>query len=70
MFQVDYGIVGDCSEALKLLNKEIKKLHNQKELQSKNLGGHKLKNGRKRDSLGFKQTGSVIKPQQAIQKLI
>ena len=66
---VDYGIVGDCSEVLKLLIKEIKKLHNQKGLEFKKSWWSQIEEWRKRDSLGFRQTGSIIKPQQAIKSL-
>ena len=66
---VDYGIVGDCSEILKLLVEELKKLHNQKKIASKKSWWSQIDEWRKKDSLGFKQFGSAIKPQQAIKSL-
>ena len=66
---VDYGIVGDCSETLRLLVDELKKLHNQKKLASKQLWWSQINEWRKKDSLGFRQVGNIIKPQQAIKSL-
>ena len=66
---VDYGIVGDCSKTLRLLVDELKKLHNQKKLASKQSWWSQINEWRKKDSLGFKQVGNIIKPQQAIKSL-
>ena len=66
---VDYGIVGDCSETLRLLVDELKKLHNQKKLASKQSWWSQINEWRKKDSLSFKQVGNIIKPQQAIKSL-
>jgi len=66
---VDYGIVGDCSETLGLLVDELKKLHNQKKLASKKSWWSQIDEWRKKDSLGFRQVGNIIKPQQAIKSL-
>ena len=66
---VDFGIVGDCKEVLTILVQEIKKLHNQKNLKSKTDWWNQIKEWKKKDSLGFKQIGKNIKPQQAIKSL-
>ena len=66
---VDFGIVGDCKEVLTILVQEIKKLHNQKNLKSKTDWWAQIKEWKKKDSLGFKQIGKNIKPQQAIKSL-
>ena len=66
---VDFGIVGDCREVLTILVQEIKKLHNQKNLKSKTDWWTQIKEWKKKDSLGFKQIGKNIKPQQAIKSL-
>ena len=66
---VDFGIVGDCKEVLTILVQEIKKLHNQKNLKSKTDWWTQIKEWKKKDSLGFKQIGKNIKPQQAIKSL-
>ncbi len=66
---VDFGIVGDCKEVLTILVQEIKKLHNQKILKSKTDWWTQIKEWKKKDSLGFKQIGKNIKPQQAIKSL-
>jgi acetolactate synthase-1/2/3 large subunit len=66
---VDYGIVGDCKEILSLLVQEVKKLHNQKVLNSKTKWWSQINKWKERDSLGFKQIGNNIKPQQAIKSL-
>ena len=66
---VDYGIVGDCKEILSLLVQEVKKLHNQKVLNSKTKWWSQINKWKEKDSLGFKQIGNNIKPQQAIKSL-
>ncbi len=66
---VDYGIVGDCKEILLALVQEIKKLHNQKKIKSKTKWWSQINHWKDRDSLGFKQIGNNIKPQQAIKSL-
>ncbi len=66
---VDYGIVGDCKEILSVLVQEVKKLHNQKVLKSKTTWWSKINKWKEKDSLGFKQIGNNIKPQQAIKSL-
>ena len=66
---VDYGIVGDCKEILSLLVQEVKKLHNQKVLKSKTKWWSQINKWKEKDSLGFKQIGNNIKPQQAIKSL-
>ncbi len=66
---VDFGIVGDCKEVLTTLIQEIKKLHNQNNLKSKSDWWAQINEWKKRDSLGFKQIGKNIKPQQAIKSL-
>ena len=66
---VDYGIVGDCKEVLFALVQELKKLHNQKITKTKTKWWSQINKWRKKDSLGFKQLGSNIKPQQAIKSL-
>ncbi|MDC3072092.1 biosynthetic-type acetolactate synthase large subunit [bacterium] len=66
---VDYGIVGDCKEVLLLLIKEIKKLHNKKSMKSNFAWWSQINEWKKRNSLGFKQIGKSIKPQQAIKSL-
>ncbi len=66
---VDYGIVGDCKEILSVLVQEVKKLHNQKVLKSKTKWWSQINKWREKDSLGFKQIGNNIKPQQAIKSL-
>jgi len=66
---VDYGIVGDCKEVLSLLVQEVKKLHNQKIIKSKAKWWSQINQWRDKDSLGFKQIGKNIKPQQAIKTL-
>ena len=66
---VDYGVVGDCKEILSLLVQEVKKLHNQKVLNSKTKWWSQINKWKERDSLGFKQIGNNIKPQQAIKSL-
>ena len=66
---VDYGIVGDCKEVLSALVQEVKKLHNQKTMKSKTKWWSQINEWKKKDSLGFKQIGNNIKPQQAIKSL-
>ncbi len=66
---VDFGLVGDCKEVLTTLIQEIKKLHNQKNLNSKIDWWAQINEWKKIDSLGFKQIGKNIKPQQAIKSL-
>mgnify|MGYP001181640934 FL=1 len=66
---VDYGIVGDCQEVLSTLVQEVKKLHNQKTMKSKTKWWSQINEWKKKDSLGFKQIGNNIKPQQAIKSL-
>ncbi|MDC0544121.1 biosynthetic-type acetolactate synthase large subunit [Alphaproteobacteria bacterium] len=66
---VDFGIVGDCKEVLSLLIKEIKKSHNIKSLQSKSSWWNQINNWRAKNSLGFIQGTTIIKPQQAIKSL-
>ena len=66
---VDYGIVGDCNEVLSALVQEVKKLHNQKKIKSKTKWWSQINQWKDRDSLGFKQIGNNIKPQQAIKSL-
>ena len=63
------GIVGECKEVLTILVQEIKKLQNQKNLKSKTDWWTQIKEWKKKDSLGFKQIGKNIKPQQAIKSL-
>ena len=66
---VDFGIVGDCKEVLSLLIKEIKKSHNIKSMQSKSSWWNQINNWRAKNSLGFIQGATTIKPQQAIKSL-
>ena len=66
---VDYGLVGDCAEVLSALVKEVKKLHNQKPMKFKTKWWSQINKWKEKDSLGFKQIGSNIKPQQAIKSL-
>ena len=66
---VDYGIVGDCKEVLSALVQEVKKLHNQKTIKSKTKWWSQINQWKDKDSLGFKQIGNNIKPQQAIKSL-
>ena len=66
---VDYGIVGDCKEVLSALVQEVKKLHNQQKIKSKTKWWSQINQWKDRDSLGFKQIGNNIKPQQAIKSL-
>ena len=66
---VDFGIVGDCKEVLSLLIKEIKKNHNIKSMQSKSSWWDQINNWRAKNSLGFIQGATTIKPQQAIKSL-
>ena len=66
---VDFGIVGDCKEVLSLLIKEIKKSHNIKIMQSKSSWWNQINNWRAKNSLGFIQGTTIIKPQQAIKSL-
>ena len=66
---VDFGLVGDCKEVLTTLIQEIKMLHNPKNLKSKIDWWAQINEWRKIDSLGFKQIGKNIKPQQAIKSL-
>ncbi len=66
---VDYGIVGDCKEILSVLVQEIKKIQNQKVSKSKTKWWSQINKWKERDSLGFKQIGNNIKPQQAIKSL-
>ena len=66
---VDYGIVGDCEEVLSALIHEVKKLHNQKTIKSKTKWWSQINKWKEKDSLGFKQIGNNIKPQQAIKSL-
>ena len=66
---VDFGIVGDCKEVLSLLIKEIKKSHNLKSMQSKSSWWDQINNWRAKNSLGFIQGATTIKPQQAIKSL-
>ncbi len=66
---VDFGIVGDCKEVLATLIQEIKKLNNQNNLKPKTDWWAKINEWKKKDSLGFKQIGKNIKPQQAIKSL-
>ena len=66
---VDYGIVGDCTEVLLALVQEVKKLHNQKTIKSKAKWWSQINHWKDKDSLGFKQIGNNIKPQQAIKSL-
>ena len=66
---VDFGIVGDCKEVLSLLIKEIKKSHNIKSMQSKSNWWDQINNWRAKNSLGFIQGATTIKPQQAIKSL-
>ncbi len=66
---VDYGIVGDCKEVLSALIHEVKKLHNQKSIKSKTKWWSQINQWKEKDSLGFKQIGNNIKPQQAIKSL-
>ncbi len=66
---VDFGIVGDCKEVLSLLIKEIKKSHNIKSIQSKSSWWNQINNWRAKNSLGFIQGATTIKPQQAIKSL-
>ncbi len=66
---VDYGIVGDCKEVLSALVQEVKKLHNQKTMKSKTKWWSQITKWKDKNSLGFKQIGNNIKPQQAIKSL-
>ncbi len=66
---VDYGIVGDCKEILSKLVQEVKKLHNQKTVKSKTRWWSQINQWKDKNSLGFKQVGNNIKPQQAIKSL-
>jgi len=66
---VDFGLVGDCKEVLATLIQEIKMLHNQKNLKSKIDWWAQINEWKEIDSLGFKQIGKNIKPQQAIKSL-
>ena len=66
---VDFGIVGDCKEVLSILIKEIKKSHNLKSMQSKSSWWDQINNWRAKNSLGFIQGATTIKPQQAIKSL-
>ena len=66
---VDFGIIGDCKEVLSLLIKEIKKSHNIKSIQSKSSWWDQINNWRAKNSLGFIQGATIIKPQQAIKSL-
>ena len=66
---VDFGIVGDCKEVLSLLIKEIKKSDNIKSMQSKSSWWDQINNWRAKNSLGFIQGATTIKPQQAIKSL-
>ena len=66
---VDFGIIGDCKEVLSLLIKEIKKSHNIKSIQSKSSWWDQINNWRAKNSLGFIQGTTTIKPQQAIKSL-
>ena len=66
---VDFGIVGDCKEVLSLLIKEIKKSHSIKSMQSKSSWWNQINNWRAKNSLGFIQGATTIKPQQAIKSL-
>ena len=52
-----------------MLVDELKKLHNQKKLASKQSWWSQINEWRKKDSLGFRQVGNIIKPQQAIKSL-
>ena len=54
---------------MRLLVDELKKLHNQKKLASKQSWWSQINEWRKKDSLGFRQVGNIIKPQQAIKSL-
>ena len=66
---VDYGIIGDCAEVLSVLVQKVKKLHNQKIIKSKTKWWCQINQWKEKDSLGFKQIGNNIKPQQAIKSL-
>ena len=66
---VDYGIVGDCENILFALVQQVKKLHNQKNIKSNTNWWSQISEWRKKNSLGFKQIGNNIKPQQAIKSL-
>ncbi len=66
---VDYGIVGDCKNILSALVQEVKKLHNQKSMKTKTKWWSQINEWKDKDSLGFKQIGQNIKPQQAIKSL-
>ena len=66
---VDFGIVGDCKKVLSVLVQEVKKLHNQKTIKSKTKWWSQINQWKEKDSLGFKQIGNNIKPQQAIKSL-
>ena len=66
---VDYGIIGDCTEVLSVLVQEVKKLHNQKIIKSKTKWWSQINQWKEKNSLGFKQIGNNIKPQQAIKSL-
>ena len=66
---VDYGIIGDCTEVLSVLVQEIKKLHNQKIIKPKTKWWSQINQWKEKNSLGFKQIGNNIKPQQAIKSL-
>jgi acetolactate synthase I/II/III large subunit len=66
---VDYGIVGDCKEVLRLLIQEIKKTNYKKTAKYKDGWWSQINEWRSKNSLGFLQTGKTIKPQQAIKSL-
>ena len=66
---VDYGIIGDCTEVLSVLVQEVKKLHNQKIIKPKTKWWSQINQWKEKNSLGFKQIGNNIKPQQAIKSL-
>ena len=51
------------------LVQEVKKLHNQKTIKSKTKWWSQINQWKDKDSLGFKQIGNNIKPQQAIKSL-
>ncbi len=67
--KVDYGIVGDCKKVLSLLIQEVKKIHSQKNIRSNSNWWNQINEWKNKDSLGFKQIGKIIKPQQAIKSL-
>ncbi len=66
---VDYGIIGDCKIVLSALVQEVKNLHNQNKIKSKTKWWSQINEWKEKDSLGFKQVGKNIKPQQAIKSL-